>query len=92
MVRFIGSKSILVCKCALPDLVMTNVCLFLDASLAAVEDDGGLQFGRGTHFFIGEILVLLLVDLVVQVCLISMFVSSDDHMYSGNCLMKYMVI
>ena len=44
-VWFIGSKSILVCEGAPPDLGMIAVPLFLNVASAAEEDNGGRRFG-----------------------------------------------
>jgi hypothetical protein len=77
-VRFIGSESIFLCEGALPDLGMAYVCLFFRRFLSGGGERWWTIVRRGTNFFNGEILVLLLLGLVVQVCLTSMFVS--DHM------------
>jgi hypothetical protein len=79
MVRFIDSESILVCKGALPDLGMVNVCLFLRRFLGSGGGRWWTTIRQGTNLLKGEILILHLVGLVVQVCLTNMFVSSDDH-------------
>jgi hypothetical protein len=43
---FIGSKSVLVCNGALPDLGMVVVHLFSGVAMVTAEDDGGRCFGK----------------------------------------------
>uniref|UniRef100_A0ACD5V8W5 Uncharacterized protein n=1 Tax=Avena sativa TaxID=4498 RepID=A0ACD5V8W5_AVESA len=75
--RFIGSKSILVCDGALPDLRMEVVRLFF----RRYHGGGGGRWTmvrRGTSFSKGGIIILL-AEFFVQSCLISMFVLGVDH-------------
>lgn len=79
-VRFIGSKSILVCKGAPLDLGMKAVPLFFRRCLNGGGGRWWAMFWRGTRFCRSEILVLLIVKSLMQYCMTSMYVSSDDHM------------
>jgi hypothetical protein len=77
--QFIGSKSIIECDGALPDLGVAVVRLFF----RRYHGDGGgrwTMFRRGTGFSKGELVVLLLVSFLVQSCLMQIFVLCGDHM------------
>jgi hypothetical protein len=77
--RFIGSKSIIECDGALPDLGVVVVRLFFQR----YHGGGGVRwtmFRRDTGFSKGELVVLLLVSFLVQSCLMQMFVLCGDHM------------
>jgi hypothetical protein len=78
--RFIGSKSILVCNGALPDLGMLAVCLIFRPCHGGGRGRRWTMFRRGTGFSKGGIIVLLLVGFFVQVFLTRMFVSCSDYM------------
>jgi hypothetical protein len=70
---FIGSKSIIECDGALPDLGVVVVRLFFQR----YHGDGGgrwTMFRQGTCFSKGELVVLLLVGFLVQSCLTQIFV------------------
>ena len=73
-VRFIGSKSIIICKGAPPDLGMTVTPFFLHHCLGG---DGGrwwATFRCGTRLCHSEILVLLLAESLMQYCKTSTYV------------------
>jgi hypothetical protein len=77
--RFIGSKSIIECDGALPDLGVVVVRLFFQR----YHGGGGVRwtmFRRDTGFSKGELVVLLLVSFLVQSCLMQIFVLCGDHM------------
>jgi hypothetical protein len=78
--RFIGSKGIIECDGALPDLGVV-VRLFFQRYHGG---SGGrwTMFRRGTGFSKDELVVLLLVSFLVQSCLVQIFVLCGDHMYN----------
>lgn len=79
--RFIGSKSILECDGALPDLGMAAIRLLFRCYHGGGEGRWTM-FRRGTGFPKGEIVILLLVEFLVQSCLTCIFVSCRDYMYN----------